>query len=105
MSEIVVDHPASSATTPQPARASEKAWDHYMESLESLYQHAWTNEEPKTLADTLTWTLARIVMAYGGTLVAGDIVRRLGDHIHFLAERQNAIEQAAKEKEEGRTSH
>jgi hypothetical protein len=53
----------------------------------------------------LTWTLARIAVGHGSLWIAGDIVRRLGDHIGTLAERRHPQEESEQAKEEARPPH
>jgi len=108
MSEIVVAQPAvnSSPATPlhdcSPAQQIELR---YLTAVNALHDDAVETDSPRILADVLTWTLARIVVGYGAPSVAGDILRRLGEHIGTLADRRRAFEEAVKEKEDGRLPH
>ena len=77
----------------------------YLNTANALLDDAVEHETPRILADVLTWTLARMVIGYGTPVVAGDILRRLGEHIGTLAERRRAQEEAAQAKEEGRPPH
>ncbi len=108
MSEIVLAQPAatSSAATPladcSPAQQIELR---YLNAANALLDDAVEHESPHILVDVLTWTLARMVVGYGAPAVAGDILRRLGEHIGTLAERQRAQQEAEQAKEEGRAPH
>ena len=77
----------------------------YLNTANALLDDAVECESPRILADVLTWTLARMVVGYGTPVVAGDILRRLGEHIGTLAERRRAQEEAEQAKEEGRPPH
>jgi len=108
MSEIVLAHPVeTSAPTVQLADCSptEQVELRYINTANALLDDAVEHESPRILADVLTWTLARMVVGYGTPVVAGDILRRLGEHIGTLAERRRAQEEAEQAKEEGHAPH
>jgi len=108
MSEIVLAQSAANASPATPLADCSPAQQielRYLTAVNALLDDAVETESPRILADVLTWTLARMVVGYGAPTVAGDILRRLGEHIGTLAERRRASEEAAKEKEEGRVPH
>jgi hypothetical protein len=108
MSEIVVTPPAVSSPPASPLADCSPAQQtelRYLNTANALLDDAVENESPRILADVLTWTLARMIIGYGAPAVAGDILRRLGEHIGTLAERRRAQQEAEQAKEEGRAPH
>jgi hypothetical protein len=108
MSEIVLAQPAANATAPAPLADCSPAQQtelRYLNAVNALLDDAVETDSPRILVDVLTWTLARMVVGYGAPAVAGDILRRLGEHIGTLADRRRAQEEAEKEKEAGRAPH
>ena len=108
MSEIVLAQPV---VDPSPAvrladcSPSQQTELRYLNTANALLDDAVECESPRILADVLTWTLARMVVGYGTPVVAGDILRRLGEHIGVLSERRRAQEEAEQAKAEGRPPH
>jgi hypothetical protein len=77
----------------------------YLNALDRLLADAVEHRSGQTLVNVLTWTLARIAFAHGSVWVSGDIVRRLGDHMCTLAERERSEEEPERTKEEGHPPH
>lgn len=108
MSEIVLAQPtatSSPAATLADCSPTQQIELRYLNAANALLDDAVEHEAPRILVDVLTWTLARMVVGYGAPAVAGDILRRLGDHIGTLAERRRAQQEAEQAKEEGRAPH
>jgi hypothetical protein len=108
MSEIVVAQPAANASQTVPladCSPAEQIQLRFATAVSALFDEAVETESPRILADVLTWTLARMVVTYNAPFVAADILRRLGAHIETLSDRRRALEEAAKEREEGRAPH
>ncbi len=109
MSEIVLAQPAatsSPATRVADCSPTQQIELRYLTAANALLDDAVAHESPRILVDVLTWTLARMVVGYGApAVVAGDILRRLGEQIGTLAERRRAQQEAEQAKEEGRASH
>lgn len=106
MSQIVSAQAA--ATTSQRAdRADNATRDQfharYVEGIDALVNDAAGHGASQILADALT--LARMIVAFDRPFVPGDILRRLGEHVCTMVERNYAREEATKEKEEGRAPH
>jgi hypothetical protein len=76
----------------------------YVSSIDDLVRDSIGIQATHVLADALTLTLARMVVYYK-PFVAGDILRRFGEHICAIDERNRAVEQAAEAKLEGRIPH
>ena len=104
MSEIVLapqvesSAPAAPLADCSPTRQVELR---YLNAASALLDDAVRHRSSQILADVLAWTMARMIVGYGTTAVAGDVLRRLGEHIGTLAERRRAWEEAEKAKEEG----
>lgn len=77
----------------------------YLNALEPLLVDALQHRSGHILVDVLTWTLARIAVGHGSVWIAGDIVRRLGDHMHTLAERERSREERQQATEGGHPEH
>ena len=107
MSEIVLAQPAESFTPADrlaDCSSTEQIELRYLNAANALLDDAVEHKSPRILLDVLTWTLARMVVGYGAPAVAGDIVRRLGEHIGTLAKRR-AREEAEQATEEGHAPH
>ena len=108
MSEIVLAQPvvdSSPAVRLADCSPSQQTELCYLNTANALLDDAVEHESPRILADVLTWTLARMVVGYSTPVVAGDILRRLGEHIGTLAERRRAQDEAERAKEDGHAPH
>lgn len=83
----------------------EAAEARYLEALDAFVSEANHNQHMATLVEALTWTLARIVVGYGTSTVAGDILGRLGRHMVDQSEQQRAQDEASKAREAGHLPH
>jgi len=108
MSEIIVAPvadtiaPAGSLADCSPEQRIELR---YLNAARTLLDDAIEHKSAIILSDVLVWTLARMIVAYGTPVLAGDILRRLGEHIGTLAERRRAREEAEQAKEDGHAPH
>ena len=109
MSEIVLAQPAATsppATSLADCSPAQQIELRYLNAANALLDDAVEHESPHILVDVLTRTLAKMVVGYGTpALVAGDVLRRLGEHIGTFAERRRAQQEAEQAKAEGRTPH
>jgi hypothetical protein len=86
------------------ASASEAAELRYLEALEKLVGDALEHGRVAVLADTLAWTIARIIVGCG-LGAAGDIFRRIGGYIGTCEEQRCAEAEAEAARKEGRPTH
>ena len=77
----------------------------YVAAVNALIDEAVEHDSLPILADVLAWTLGRVIIGYGTTAVAGDILRRLGGYVCDLAERQRAEAEAKQARKEGQKPH
>ena len=77
----------------------------YLGAINALIDEAPATDSTVILVDVLAWTVARLVMGARTRWGAGDVMRRIGDHVCRLADRQAAQAEAEKAREEGRLPH
>ena len=85
-----------------PAQQTEQR---YVAAVNALVNEAMEHDSLPILADVLAWTLGRVIVGYGTSAVAGDILRRLGGYVCDLAERQRAQAEAERARKEGFKPH
>ncbi len=83
----------------------EQAERRCLAALDALVAEAWEQRTMETLVDSLTWTLARVVVGLESQYVMGDVLRRLGNYTCRLAETKRAEDEAEQERKEGRAPH
>ena len=77
----------------------------YVVAVNALVDEAQKQESLPILADVLAWTLGKVIVGYGTTEVAGDVMRRLGGYVCDLAERQRVQAEAKQARKEGLQPH
>ena len=83
----------------------EQAERRCLAALDALVAEAWEQRTMETLVDSLTWTLARVVVGLESQYVTGDVLRRLGNYTCRLAEAKRAEDEAEQARKEGRAPH
>ena len=83
----------------------EQAERRCLATLDALVAEAWLQRTMETLVDSLTWTLARVVVGLESQYVTGDVLRRLGSYTCRLAEAKRAEDEAEQARKEGRAPH
>jgi len=77
----------------------------YVAAVNVLMDEAVEGDSVPILADVLTWALGRVIVGYGTTAVAGDVVRRLGVYVCDLAAQEQAKAEAKQSRKKGRRPH
>jgi len=76
------------------SRSDDEADRRYVAILDQLLAEAVGERKVHIAADCLAWALARIVIDCGSPVIAGDVMRLLGQHVKWLAQRAAAQREA-----------
>jgi len=77
----------------------------YLEAINALIEDTRDNDSLRILVDVLAWQLASIIVWNGTRWGAGDVMRRIGDYVCKLVERERAQAEAKRAREEGLHPH
>jgi len=95
----------SVATQPEERLPPEAIEKRYLDKINAVVDEARATESMHILVDVLAWTLACIIINCSTRWGAGDVLRRIGDYVCKLADRQAAQAEAEKAREEGQLPH
>jgi len=91
---------------PPPARPSPEEMERrFLDATGTLMQEAHRTDSLRILVDVFAWDLAKIIVWNGSRWGAGDVMRRIGDYVCKLVEREHAQAEANKAKDEGHRPH
>jgi len=79
--------------------------DRFVAAVNALFDEADAHKSAATLVDVLAWALARMILRVDSPWGAGDVMRRVGNYVCALQERNAAQREAEDASKEGRAPH
>ncbi|SPE19752.1 hypothetical protein SBBP1_1010011 [Burkholderiales bacterium] len=90
---------------PQERPSPEAIEKRYRRTINALVDESRESDSTAILVDVLAWTIARSIIGCRTRGGAGDLMRRIGDYVCKLVDRQAAQGETEKAREEGRLPH